>query len=46
MKTVIIKIILQLLTDEKTRHKILVAIASVIVGLLADVLLPCSIEKT
>ena len=40
MKTAIIKIILQLLTDEKTRHRILLTVASIVVGFLGMLFLP------
>ncbi|MCR4646650.1 MAG: hypothetical protein K5695_14785 [Oscillospiraceae bacterium] len=40
MKTAIIKLIIQLLTDEKTRRKLLIAIASILVGALGMLLLP------
>ena len=46
MKTAIIKILIQLLTDEKTRHAILITIASVVVGLLGMLAMPVVVIYT
>ena len=46
MKAAIIKIILQLLSDEKTRHAILITAASVIVGLLGMLIMPVVVVYT
>ena len=46
MKAAIIKIILQLLSDEKTRHAILITAASVIVGLLGMLVMPVIVVYT
>ena len=46
MKTAIIKILIQLLTDEKTRHAMLITIASVIVGLLGMLAMPVVVIYT
>ena len=40
IKTAIIKLIIQLLTDEKTRRKLLIAVVSILVGALGMLLLP------
>ena len=46
MKAAIIKIILQLLSDEKTRHAILITAASVIMGLLGMLIMPVVVVYT
>ena len=46
MKAAIIKIILQLLSDEKTRHRLFLIIASVIVGLLGMLAMPVIVLYT
>ena len=46
MKAAIIKIILQLLSDEKTRHRIYLIIASVLVGLLGMLAMPVIVLYT
>ena len=46
MKAAIIKIILQLLSDKKTRHRIFLIIASVLVGLLGMLAMPVIVVYT
>ncbi len=46
MKAAIIKIILQLLSDKKTRHRILLIIASVVVGLFGMLAMPVVVIYT
>ena len=46
MKTAIIKILFQLLTDEKTRHGVFLTIASVVVGLLGMLAMPVVVIYT
>ncbi len=46
MKTAIIKIILQLLSDKKTRHRVFLIIASVVVGLLGMLAMPVVVLYT
>lgn len=46
MKTAIIKIILQLLSDKKTRHRFFLIIASVVVGLLGMLAMPVVVIYT
>ena len=46
MKAAIIKIILQLLSDKKTRHRIFLIIASVLVGLLGMLAMPVIVLYT
>ena len=40
MKTAIIKLLLQLMTDEKARRKLLLLIGSILAGVLAMLLIP------
>ncbi len=46
MKTAIIKLILQLLTDEKTRRKLFLLIFSIVVGFLGFLLMPVVVLST
>lgn len=46
MKAAIIKLILQMLSDEKTRHKIFLIVASVTVGLLGMLVMPVVVIYT
>ena len=40
MKTAIIKLILQMLSDEKNRQRLFLVIASIVVGLLGMMVIP------
>ncbi|MDE6087689.1 MAG: hypothetical protein K2G25_04820, partial [Oscillospiraceae bacterium] len=46
MKAVIIKTIIHILTDEKTRNKVIVLILSIVAGMLGVMLLPFVVLST